>query len=429
MMKKKLAVIRLPLPLLLLGVLVCLHTSPALGEGYLSIAELKAQTPARWQQTYEAHGRIIQINVPIYVPDVEKMPVLAGENTWPVFLDDMESYFDTWRNDNYPYHFGKSSALPLQDLADSSASPQDLAVSPASSQAPAISSASPQDPAPTSAPTAAPTPAKQKQRWLEHYLDTEKLDWNESHAEGNPLTLQEGWDITVQAVAQALGQDIADGLFLDRAVARGTYTYTDKAGGVYHKTDRASRYVFQCAQSLEGIPVLAPAFRAFSAYTGRTLTGEKGVMWSSFLTAHITSAEEFQIYLVATKATETLHQDVPLSSFAPVQSKLEEMILAGQIRAIYTLRLGYVYFMKADGSKKGFDFFPCWVVECDFAKKPKQETEDPLRPDIKGPFSYTLASRFTYFLFNAQTGELIDPKSVSQKRSRCPEVITWESVR
>ena len=47
----------------------------------VSISELRQQAKAvgRWTQTYEAHGRTIEVDIPIIVPEVEKLPVVKVE--------------------------------------------------------------------------------------------------------------------------------------------------------------------------------------------------------------------------------------------------------------------------------------------------------------------------------------------------------------
>ena len=45
----------------------------------VSITELRqqAENMGRWTQTYEAHGRTIEVDIPIIVPEVEKLPIIT----------------------------------------------------------------------------------------------------------------------------------------------------------------------------------------------------------------------------------------------------------------------------------------------------------------------------------------------------------------
>ncbi len=353
----------------------------------LSIVALKAETPGRWRQTYAAHGRTIVIDVPIYVPEVDKLPVLRGETAPVVFPAGLEGEYQL-RGDDFPEFFRKPSLNQAEGAT-------------------------------ATAPAGAPS-KREEIRSLEYYLDFDKLDWDQAYAPNNPMTLSEAWRLLTGEVERCQGKALADSLFLDRVVTRGGYLYPPEENGVYRESGQAGRYVLRCFQKLAGAPVLTSAQSAFSSGVGRVLTSERSLFWPKYVVCHLQDAEHFTVYLQLLRQTGVLSEDVPLSSFAPVKAKLEEMIAAGQVRNIFTLRLGYVRFLRGDGGKAGYDFFPCWVAECDYAQKPAQET-NPLSPEVRQ--SYNLVPRFVSFVFNAQTGEMIDPGNVSQKRSRCPEVI------
>ena len=53
----------------------------------MSISELRYQVEAmgRWTKTYEAHGRTIEVDVPIIVPEVEEFPVFSVEPYYAVY--------------------------------------------------------------------------------------------------------------------------------------------------------------------------------------------------------------------------------------------------------------------------------------------------------------------------------------------------------
>ena len=63
----------------------------------VSISELRQQveTMERWMQTYEAHGRTIEVDVPIIVPEVEKLPVVKVEAYYAIRNDRLN-------RENYP---------------------------------------------------------------------------------------------------------------------------------------------------------------------------------------------------------------------------------------------------------------------------------------------------------------------------------------
>ena len=53
----------------------------------VSVSELRQQVEAmeRWTQTYEAHGRTIEVDVPIIVPEVDEFPVFSVEPYYAVY--------------------------------------------------------------------------------------------------------------------------------------------------------------------------------------------------------------------------------------------------------------------------------------------------------------------------------------------------------
>lgn len=80
---KKLLLMSLLLALVLTVVMPPLASHEASAEAviiheqaYVSMAQLRMQVPARWTESYETPWRTIEIDVPIHMPQVDKMPVL-----------------------------------------------------------------------------------------------------------------------------------------------------------------------------------------------------------------------------------------------------------------------------------------------------------------------------------------------------------------
>ena len=53
----------------------------------VSVSELRQQVEmmGRWTKTYEAHGRTIEVDVPIIVPEVNEFPVFSVEPYYAVY--------------------------------------------------------------------------------------------------------------------------------------------------------------------------------------------------------------------------------------------------------------------------------------------------------------------------------------------------------
>ena len=64
--------------ILLLLLASFIHLNMACGENdYVSMSDIQKNTPSHWINTYNtADGRAVSINIPILLPDVEKVPII-----------------------------------------------------------------------------------------------------------------------------------------------------------------------------------------------------------------------------------------------------------------------------------------------------------------------------------------------------------------
>lgn len=69
--------------------------------------------------------------------------------------------------------------------------------------------------------------------------------------------------------------------------------------------------------------------------------------------------------------SNVIEEDVPLKDIDVIIKKIEEKILAGNIRNVYALKLGYcVYFDKLD--ETGYVLYPIWICECAYVESAKK---------------------------------------------------------
>ena len=61
--------------------LLLVPTMASAGDERISVSELKAQIPAAVEGTHEAYGRTISFRAPVYVPDVDTLPILRVKRT------------------------------------------------------------------------------------------------------------------------------------------------------------------------------------------------------------------------------------------------------------------------------------------------------------------------------------------------------------
>ena len=71
---------------LLFCALLLVPTLALANNDMVSVSELRQQVErmGRWTKTYEAHGRTIEVDVPIIVPEVEEFPVFLVEPYYAV---------------------------------------------------------------------------------------------------------------------------------------------------------------------------------------------------------------------------------------------------------------------------------------------------------------------------------------------------------
>ena len=71
----------------MMGALLLMPTLALANTDMVSISELRQQVEmmGRWTKIYEAHGRTIEVDVPIIVPEVEEFPVFSVEPYYAVY--------------------------------------------------------------------------------------------------------------------------------------------------------------------------------------------------------------------------------------------------------------------------------------------------------------------------------------------------------
>lgn len=129
--------------------------------------------------------------------------------------------------------------------------------------------------------------------------------------------------------------------------------------------------------------------------------------------------KSFMLNSIWMKKSKVIEEDVPLKDIDVIIKKIEEKILAGNIRNVYALKLGYcVYFDELD--ETGYVLYPIWICECAYVESAKEE----LRPlswvtdDREQPY-------YKRIVINAQTGEIEPMVITDEKQIYCPTVVTW----
>lgn len=369
----------LVITMMTLFMLTMLSTSTAKAE-YYSVQEIRQQTSIGWHETYEAHGRTIQVDIEVSVPSVDTIPILQIK-------------YPEQRNTDFLAQKGYGRVnLPgwfAGGVEEGQYGPEfNPRVSAKSSKS---------------------------------ELPIKDIDWDQAYAEGNRLTLRDA-DIFMNEKLKLLFGDDAQ-IELYRVILQGRLReYNEKTGEYGEPLRELGSYELHYYPMLRGIPLIMNAVNTFQTRVNN-VSGEWG-MWRCEVIGTIYTPNDFNVLFSLREEAGMEMEDSPLCSFDTVKEVYEELINKGQIRDVYSVRLGYVCYQDPR-SKDIFWAVPSWVMECEWYKSAKDEK----RPhDMKADLKYD-ASGYSKIIVNAQQGKLLDPLDGSTDRSHCPKLLTWNDVR
>lgn len=157
--------------------------------------------------------------------------------------------------------------------------------------------------------------------------------------------------------------------------------------------------------------------------------------WPSFtptIVFEIRNKDEYTVCIDAMKEAEKLAEDIPLCSFDRVKENLEELIKAGKIQKVNSLRFGYSLYNEPghpaerrdlDNCNQA-DYFavPSWVIECVYVDNPKQSLDELIRNYLEEwgadtDEEHALARYTKTITINAQTGKMLDPMNTDKGRT------------
>ncbi|MBP5726605.1 MAG: hypothetical protein J6Y48_05965, partial [Clostridia bacterium] len=304
-----------------------LYISAAMAETRtFSIKELPEVTSPRWKQTYEAHGRTIDVDVDITVPEADTAPVLKVCRA-PVLEDPLrselaEEYEKADKKDKKHYYYFESDDYSTY-----------------------IQHAIP------------PLAGKTKNDMYnaatmrENVQDLPRYDENQAYAYNNKLTVKQAAEVVVKNI-QAFFPDTE--LWVD-TVYIGGETYYRKNNK--HISD-LGYYDLNMTQCFRGIPFITEIRNAYWDRRKDELNFEsfdKGTV-----AARIYSDSAWLFNACLYQESGTVCEDIPLLPFDAVKEKIEALILSGHIRWINSVSLGYVQY--ATMNPKEQVLLPSWVV-------------------------------------------------------------------
>lgn len=212
------------------------------------------------------------------------------------------------------------------------------------------------------------------------------------------------------------------------------------------RTDKRDGWMeIRAEQVIGGLPIMGP-IASFDAennfripYTGSSETNmisdrlhpyRTGSFWKCYnvLYMHTTDNGNYSAHTLLTDVRTVEYTDVPLAPLESVISSIEKEILNGNIRHVYSLRLGYLLYSNPDMTDHAWAI-PRWVVDCNYITKDRQKIVDGFYDHLgTDEFSTWSAPEFVQIPIDAQTGEMILFTTGDEETFSVPEMVTWESL-
>lgn len=366
--------------------LAILFPLTGLAARHVTITELREQAKAGWQQTYQAHGRTISVDVMPHVPQVEAFPVLKVGMADLKPQPDPMGVFTPYTQDEPGFATLEANRKAVTDTKG----------------------------------------------YTSGGVLYSGFDLDKAYIPANPQTLGQMMDMVAdildrsQLPADLIYQDLIRSLMLG--------IYQDKRG---NKEPEPGLAILEFYQAMRGIPVVADKWKAY-------LVNKRPVSFSYASpcprpSALIKMPDQYVVFFIyMLKETAQLAPDVPLAGFDSIKSTVEQEIKAGRMRQVFGLTLGYaIYSEIIPKPVKGQSFHtldsvyyavPIWAVDCIYVENAKTRLQDYSDWDLSGgdPFNVLEYHRI---LINAQTGELVDPANQKLERELYTGFLSWAEVK
>ena len=411
---------------ILIAILAVLPLHSCAGE-MLSIQELggAAQENAllEWNQTYEAYGRTIQVNIPIIIPDVEQFPIIQV-SAWmgsdivdslglPEAADQTNAGVGTFYED--------ANILTYLDESNPSDEKAILYCPDIEKLESAIFQAFYHEPGAARLGNWGYT----SDTYYPYEVDSETL-----FAEDNSLSFADAQDTLKRLLTYYYGEAAAD-VEMDYIEVRGrarkqlSGRFDDL--GDYKPDYPKGTYCLYYRQKIEGIPVYMEISTKMLTTGEGNLTQDvalKPGRIQSYDDSFLEFMDFSSFFLDASllKEERILEPDVPLASLCEIIGRLETEINEGRLRSVFALRLGYVCYLD-ENSPETYTLYPAWICDCIYAESPKQEIEIPI-------FSDAFRDNFCYeqIIIDAQTCELQAGWIAEDEELFHSALITWDGV-
>ena len=377
--------------LTVLCVLLLVPTLATANSNMVSISELRQQVEVmgRWTQTYEAHGRTIEVDIPIYIPNEKELAVYDCS----AYTEYIKNPNSDDKNNVYSYNENLRELTKEND----GTSEADIEVYGKGTEL-RIMLNNPED-----------LLGKNKNdniKIKEYGFYQYQVDDKVTYAENNEMSLEEA-EKYLEEIVEYFIKDEYNGIDIDyiKIAGRGrkTKSYTDEELGEYVDYYPKGSYFFNYYQTLHKIPIMMTIIATLNNKQENKIYGDLFEYWGTTGgICQIMDRNSFWLTIKWMKIEKEHEETVKLLPIEQIINTVEKEIKAGHVRNVYALKLGYIIYLN-DRSPETYTLYPMWVLDCDYVENKNKEIKvNPYSDDIRDCFS------FERICINPETAEMMD---------------------
>ncbi len=375
----------------MMGALLLMPTLALANNDMVSVSELRQQVEAmgRWTQTYEAHGRTIEVDIPIYIPNEKELAVYDCS----AYTEYIKNPNSDDKNNVYSYNENLRELTKEND----GTSEADIEVYGKGTEL-RIMLNNPED-----------LLGKNKNdniKIKEYGFYQYQVDDKVTYAENNEMSLEEA-EKYLEEIVEYFIKDEYNGIDIDyiKIAGRGrkTKSYTDEELGEYVDYYPKGSYFFNYYQTLHKIPIMMTIIATLNNKQENKIYGDLFEYWGTTGgICQIMDRNSFWLTIKWMKIEKEHEETVKLLPIEQIINTVEKEIKAGHVRNVYALKLGYIIYLN-DRSPETYTLYPMWVLDCDYVENKNKEIKvNPYSDDIRDCFS------FERICINPETAEMMD---------------------
>ena len=375
----------------MMGALLLMPTLALASGDMVSVSELRQQVEVmgRWTQTYEAHGRTIEVDIPIYIPNEKELAVYDCS----AYTEYIKNPNSDDKNNVYSYNENLRELTKEND----GTSEADIEVYGKGTEL-RIMLNNPED-----------LLGKNKNdniKIKEYGFYQYQVDDKVTYAENNEMSLEEA-EKYLEEIVEYFIKDEYNGIDIDyiKIAGRGrkTKSYTDEELGEYVDYYPKGSYFFNYYQVLHKIPIMMTIIATLNNKQENKIYGDLFEYWGTTGgICQIMDRNAFWLTVRWMKVEKVHNEKVKLLPIEQIINTVEKEIKAGHVRNVYALKLGYIIYLN-DRSPETYTLYPMWVLDCDYVENKNKEIKvNPYSDDIRDCFS------FERICINPETAEMMD---------------------